>query len=229
MSGSVLTGWRLLVVRHRREPDDARASRLEVLGAWLGLWTPPRDVVVPPVPWPKVAAGVAGLLVVAALVALFVAPAIDEAKDERAAREQRERAAQTAASRAAQRDEQRARTGRAGGGRAAVLTAVEDAIGDDARARFDPDARHATCEPVAGADATAAKVAYACHSAIRDIVGAGDQEGASGVLAIPFRAVIDFERGTYAFCKVNPPPGEQAIPDPRDVVRLPEACRVPHA
>jgi hypothetical protein len=68
-------------------------------------------------------------------------------------------------------------------------------------------------------------VAYDCVSAIRDIVGAGEQEGAQGVLGIPFRAVVDWDRNAYAFCKVNPPPGEQIIPDPRSIVRLPRACR----
>jgi hypothetical protein len=68
-------------------------------------------------------------------------------------------------------------------------------------------------------------VAYDCTSAVRDIVGAGEQEGARGVLAIPFRAVIDFDRRRYAFCKVSPPPAEQVVPDPRGVVPLPQACR----
>src|SRR3712207_7944463 len=31
--------------------EEHRLSRWEVLGAWLRLWTPPREVEVPPVPW----------------------------------------------------------------------------------------------------------------------------------------------------------------------------------
>ena len=51
-------------------PQD-RLSRWEVLGAWLRLWTPPREAVVPPVPWRKVAVG--GALVLAAAVVAVVA------------------------------------------------------------------------------------------------------------------------------------------------------------
>ena len=49
--------------------------------------------------------------------------------------------------------------------------------------------------------------------------------GTRGSLGIPYRAVLDFGRARYAFCKVNPPPGEQVIPDPRKIVELPRACR----
>ena len=55
-----------------------KASKLEILGAWLGIWTPPRDVEVPPVPWRKVGYVALGVLAVAAAVAVFVAPAMDE-------------------------------------------------------------------------------------------------------------------------------------------------------
>lgn len=213
----------------RAERDPTQASSLEILGAWLHVWTPPRDVVIPPVPWGKVAAACGGVLLVAALVAIFVAPAIDDAKDRSAAKERRELAQRAAARRRAQELEQRPRFGTANGDRAAVLATIEAAIGADARRRFDPDARVASCEPAQGVDAAAVRVAYDCTSAVRDIVGAGRQEGARGVLAIPFRAVVDFGRGRYAFCKVNPAPGEQVIPDPAKLVELPEACRIPKA
>ena len=36
--------------------EERRLGRLEVLGAWLGVWTPPRGAVVPPVPWRPIAA-----------------------------------------------------------------------------------------------------------------------------------------------------------------------------
>lgn len=216
-------------MREKRERDPMTASRLEILGAWLRIWTPPRDVEIPPIPWRKVGIGFAGLLAVAALVAVFVAPAIDGSKDRSAAKAQAEQERQQAAQRARQRREQRAHFGRAGGSRQAVLAKIENEIGKDARDRFDKDARTAECDPVTGVDETAEKVAYDCVSGIRDIVGAGAQKGAVGVLAIPFRAVVDFARGTYAFCKVNPPPGEQVIPDPRKIVLLPKACQIPRA
>jgi hypothetical protein len=211
--------------------DKIRLSRFEILGAWLGLWTPPRDAQVPPVPWRKVAAGAAGLVVLAVLVALFVAPAVDEAKDERAAAQQRELAERRAARRARQIREQAPRRGTlpTGTARAVALQDVEQAIGADARRRFSRRAAPATCEPAPGVDVAADRVAYDCVTSIRRIVGAGEQEGAVGDLGIPYRAVLDFARARYAFCKLNPIPGEQVIPDPRDLVRLDAACRIPQA
>jgi hypothetical protein len=38
-----------------------------VLGAWLGVWTPPREADVPPIPWRKVALGAAAVAVAAGL------------------------------------------------------------------------------------------------------------------------------------------------------------------
>jgi hypothetical protein len=194
-----------------REP---KASRLEILGAWLGLWTPPRDVVIPPVPWRKVAIGAVLALVVCAAAYALIAPRIDSAKDERALR------------RAILRAEQTPRRGAAAGAtRGAALQTVEAAIVRDARERFAPNVTSASCEPVPGTDATRPRVAFDCFATVRDIVAGGGET--IGSLAIPFRAVVDFERGRYAFCKVNPPPGEQIIPDPRSVVTLPQACRTP--
>ena len=207
----------------REQDEPTKLSRAEVLGAWLGVWTPPRGAVVPPVPWVKVAAGVGVLAVAAVLVALLVAPAIDGAKDRRSTADARAEDQRAAARRARQRAEQRPRTGEIAGGGAVAERQVERAIGADARRRFDPDARAATCE-VAGPDDAASRVAYDCVAAVRDIVGAGAQEGARGQLGIPYRAIIDVDRGTYAFCKVNPVPGERVVPDPREVVDLPRAC-----
>ena len=200
--------------------DVPRASRLETLGAWLHLWTPPRDCEIPPVPWRKVAAGAGVLVLLGVLVALAVAPAIDERKDEGAAERQRIEDRERAARRERQRREQRAFTGPL-----TSLTAVEAKIGDDAERRFGADGRAADCEPVPGADPAAANVLYDCHVTIRELVGAGDQEGATGALTIPYRARLDETRDRYAFCKVNPRPGEQALRAPSaDDVQLPKVC-----
>ena len=197
-----------------------RASKLEILGAWLHLWTPPRDCEVPPIPWRNVAAGAGVLALVGVLVALVIAPAIDERKDESAAERQRIEDRERAARRERQRREQRAFTGPL-----TSLGAVEARIGADAKRRFGADGRPARCEPVAGADANAASVLYDCHVTVREIAGSGDQEGAAGALTIPYRARLDSERDRYAFCKVNPRPGEQALRAPQaDDVRLPKVC-----
>jgi hypothetical protein len=205
-----------------------KASRLEILGAWLGVWTPPRDVEIPPVPWRKVAAGAAVLVAAGLLVALVVAPAIDDAKRESAAEERRAVQARARAREARIRREQRPFTGRLARAatRGASLGAVEAAIGRDARERFGADGRPASCEPAPAQDAAARRVLFDCHVTLREIVGAGEQEGARGSLAIPYRARVDFGAGRFVFCKVNPRPGEQAIGTPEDIVPLPRPCRL---
>jgi hypothetical protein len=200
--------------------ETPRASRLETLGAWLHLWTPPRDCEVPPVPWPKVALGAAVLALAGVAVALVVAPAVDERKDEAAAERQRIEDRARAARRARQRAEQRALRGRAGS-----LRAVETAIGLDAQRRFETDGRPAECDPVPASEPTAAGALFDCHVIVSEIEGAGEQEGARGALTIPYRARYDAADQRYAFCKVNPRPGEQVIATPDSIVDLPPVCR----
>lgn len=202
------------------EPRRPRASRIEILGAWLRLWTPPRDVRVPPIPWPKVALGALALTAAGVLVALFVAPAIDERKDEGAAQEQRLDDLRTAGRRIAQREEQRAIRGPL-----TSLAGVEEAIGADAKRRFGADGRAAECEPVPGPELPPSQLLFDCHVTLREIVGAGEQEGAIGALTVPYRARLDTAADRYAFCKVNPRPGEQALGGPETIVPLPPPCR----
>jgi hypothetical protein len=196
-----------------------RASRLEILGAWLHLWTPPRDVEVPPVPWRKVAAGAALVGLAALAFALVAAPVIDDAKDEGAAERQREEERIQAERRERLRVEQLPRRGRSGS-----LPAVEAAIGADAEKRFGADGRPADCERAPGAKVTEAGVLYDCHVTIREIVAGGDQEGAQGALTVPYRARLDRKEGRYAFCKTNPRPGEQALQGPESIIELPPVC-----
>ncbi|HEV2811995.1 MAG TPA: hypothetical protein VGW10_01980 [Solirubrobacteraceae bacterium] len=208
-------------------PEKPRASRLEILGAWLHVWTPPRDVHVPPVPWRKVGIGAGVLVVLGVATALVVAPAIDDAKDRGAAERQAAEDRRAAARRARLIEEQRPRRGRlpAEASRIAALRLVQKDIGRDAQQRFGANGRPATCVTLPGADGTARRVVFDCLATVREIRGAGEQEGATGSLAIPYRAALDFEARRYVFCKVNPRPSEAALPDPRDVVEPPAECR----
>lgn len=61
---------------------------------------------------------------------------------------------------------------------------------------------------------------YECL-AIRSRVARGERN-AAGALGHPFIARVDFENRGYAFCKVEPPPGEKAIRVPTS--ELPEEC-----
>jgi hypothetical protein len=205
-----------------------RAGRWETLGAWLGLWTPPRDVEVPPPPSRRtLALAAAGLLALAAVVAFVVAPAVDEEKDRAAAQERAALERRLAARREAQRVQQRPRLGRlpAGASRAAALVAVEDRVLADARDRFLPRSPEADCRPFPPTEggrrraATARRAAFDCLAVESRLRG--------GRTGVPYRAVVDFGAGRYAFCRINPIASEQAVPDPRLVVRLEPPCRDP--
>jgi hypothetical protein len=229
-------------MRHARHPDEPpKATALEVLGAWLRVWTPPRDVEIPPVPWRRLAYLGAGLVVVAVIVALVVAPAIDTGKREDADRQVRAAAAAKAQREATARRDQRPRTGgdarlapaRSAAERRAVVAEVERAITADANRRFAQGTvtsrtRSTSCDPFPGGAAgqgavPARRAAYDCTALIRESIG----QGGPGRLGYPFRAIVDFEAATWAFCKVNPIPSEQSLPDPRTIVPLPAACRAP--
>ena len=71
-----------------RSPEHRKLSRWEVLGAWLRLWTPPRDVDVPPIPWRALAIGGAVLAVLAVLVVTVGIPAVQDDNRRTAEREQ---------------------------------------------------------------------------------------------------------------------------------------------
>ncbi|HWT91918.1 MAG TPA: hypothetical protein VN238_02905, partial [Solirubrobacteraceae bacterium] len=58
-----------------------KLSPFEVVGAWLGVWTPPRDARVPPVPWRALALWMLALLVIGGAAYAAIAPQVDEAKD----------------------------------------------------------------------------------------------------------------------------------------------------
>jgi hypothetical protein len=205
-----------------------RAGRWETLGAWLRVWTPPRDVEVPPPPSGRVLAlAAAALLGVAAVVAFVVAPLVDDGKDRAAAQERAALERRLAARREAQRVQQRPRVGRlpAGASRAAALSAVEARVLADARERFLPRSPEVDCRPFPPTEggrrraATARRAAFDCLA-----IESAQRRARTG---LPYRAVVDFGAERYAFCRINPIASEQAIPDPRLVVALEAPCRDP--
>src|SRR5215213_2426931 len=78
-----------------------KASLPETVGAWMKLWTPPRDVEVPPPPAPRT-------LAIRGALALLV-PAVDSSKDRAAAADAREAAQRRAETRRRTIAEQRPR------------------------------------------------------------------------------------------------------------------------
>jgi hypothetical protein len=229
------------------EKERQRATALESLGAWLRIWTPPRDVEIRPVPKRALFAAGAGLVLVGIAIAVLVAPAIDDSKQQAGARE---RAAEDARREVAARrraesqrpttaalDGPRAPAGSSAGARraarAALVTEVEQRITASAQARaaageFRRPTGPTACEPAPGTpeaatDLTVRRGVFNCHTTVRPIAATETNE--AGSLSYPFRAVIDFTTYRATWCKTSPPPGERIVPDPRRVAELPRACR----
>ena len=222
----------------------------ERIGAWLRVWTPPRDVEVPAVPVRGLAVAGVAVLALAAVAVAVVAPAIDASKDRTAAREARERAERQAVRRARiireqrpQRSVERDLRPAAGApaaerlaARARLLERAQTAISADAvrRARAGelkgrPGATE--CNPYPPRDEgerpeqdlRARFGSYDCVVAVREIEAT--ETNVAGTLGYPFRAVLDFRSFAVTWCRTNPIPGERVVPDPRTVVELPPACR----
>jgi hypothetical protein len=194
--------------------------------------------------WVKATLGLAAAAAVVA--AVLVATGVGEEERERTAREGRERAAARAAllrrierEQAPRREQGRRPSGRLSvaqeqAARRRLLGDVEAAVLSDARARV--RARElrgpilsASCEPYppsvsrtgAETDVSAPAGRYECL-AVTSRVPATERNPA-GAVGYPFLVRVDFERFSYAFCKVSPPPGELAIPGP-ELPRVPRAC-----
>jgi hypothetical protein len=207
-----------------RRPNQL--SRWEILGAWLRLWTPPREAVVPPVPWRKVAIG-GGLVLAAAVVALVV---LLNTESERTAAEQR--AARAAAARhAAFLDsvERRQAPTRGAGpaepesvpARRALLAAARASIATVAADRTPRTVRGVDCEPFPRRlDATPPTDDLARTAAAYDCLGV-TARFSTGAIGVPFRLVVRFGRGRYAFCEIVPLGDRDRLSHP-----LPGACRL---
>jgi hypothetical protein len=231
-------------MRHGGE-TARRANAFEVVGAWLHIWVPPRDVEIPEVPWRKLAIG-AGIGVVALGIALAIMiPRIDAGKDSRAAQDEATRARAQVENKARIRREQAphhggapdlkppagASAGQRAAARAQLTTRLEDDVMADARDRAAKGLIRAvrgptTCEPGRGFSGAKAFGVMDCFVVARPIERTS--RTAAGAIGYPFRAVVDYRHFTYAWCKVEGIPGEMMIPDPHKLVALPKACQAPN-
>lgn len=219
-----------------QDPSRAMASdRYEPLPGIAGI---PKWV------WGKLprAARVAVALLPFATIALILllGPGIDEAKDRRAAAE-REQRAQQAAERVAQlRAEQRPHfergtpAGRDLAARSALVSSVPGAIQADARGRvvagaLDGPIRSVECEPYprsvdgrgAHLDPSQPTGRYSCLAVTRAVPATEHNEASS--IGHPYRVLVHFDTGRFAFCKVSGRPGEGSI-ERHILVTVPEAC-----
>jgi hypothetical protein len=221
-----------------------RASAFEVVGVWLHVWTAPRDVDVPPVPWRKLAIGTGiGAVVLAAALAVMI-PRIDSGKTLRAAQDRAFKNHAIAVNRARIVHEQRPRHGadaalepaagatatEVAAARTQLVHSVESAILADSQARSRAGEMRkvegpTTCSPTPGTKTGGPIGVFDCFTVSRRIQGT--ERTSAGIIGYPFRAVVDFRTFSYAWCKTEQFPGEKLIPDPRLVVQLPPACQAP--
>ena len=210
-----------------------QASWWEILGAWLRVWTPPRDVEIPS---PRIAIVAAVVVVGAGTVAVvtLVAPAIDRAKDRDAARAAQATSAFRAAEEKRLAIQQRARHGRAvavgrmwAGGRrdgamAALVASAQTNIARDARARvaareLSGRIRRVSCTP--RERDRGERVHLECVA----VTGEHRHRGILAQTGHPFLVGASLRSGRYAWCKDNPGSAEGTYGKSVQV-RLPAAC-----
>lgn len=196
-----------------KEPtqQQPRLTRWETVGAWTGIWTPPKGVEVPPVPVRKLVMwGIVGALVIAGLLALLIPP-LQHGKEEGAAKLAREHAAQVRQEAARLRTDQRVH--RATFTTTAPVVELEDAITADARARVAAGTlkgpiQTTTCKPAGvGSMRYPQSTVYNCFVAT-NANAPGEGKDVLGI-GYPFIATIYHARHRLAWCKENPQPGEK--------------------
>lgn len=221
----------------------ARLGAWSVLGAWLRIWTPPKGVEVPPVPVRSLALGGLAVGLVLAGGVLLASQRIGASRQAAEAEERRASDARRASERRRLALEQRPRSGRGPStasprsraeerrARRSLLRRLERAIDADARARLEAGTLagrrivETRCSPYPATSERAREEAaqstrrasYSCIALtvrVPGVVGLGH----------PFLAVVDYDDSSYVWCKVNPVAGERAVPDPKSLVPLPEAC-----
>jgi hypothetical protein len=218
----------------RRRRDPTSLSALEKAGAWLGIWTPPKGVPIPPVPTRKLAVSALAAAAALGLLAAWAVPRIEHGKDVGAARERRARVARERVERRRLAADQRPRTTRVGGRPArpaALVPELERAITADARARarrglIDGPIVRTVCEHVdiGGEERLAAVLGrYRCTALSRPNRSIPGFPFAGGY---PFIATIRFRERRLTWCKENPRPGEGAT-RAAIAVKLSRSCAGP--
>jgi len=226
-----------------RSRQQRKLSRWEVLGAWTRLWTPPRDVEVPPIPWRALGIGAFVVLVLAVVVVAVGIPAVQKHNRDT---ESREKAADQVRLRALIRRLAALQVSHRAAGepakdvpaRQALVRALEAKILFDARARvrakeeaMQGPIRRVECRPgrrsgaggvVPQNELKLARAGYDCTAVTSDITG---HKGA--VIGYPFKGVVDFGTGALVWCRTNPPPGELVATDPSKIPTLPLECHDP--
>ncbi len=199
-------------MRSATKSRKTRLTRWEILGAWLHLWTAPKGLDVPPVPWRKVALYGALTAVAVVVAALLIIPPLNEGKQKGEAERAREEAAAVAAERARLTADQRVHRLTVAAG-TPLVPALEAGIKADAEARVKAKKLggpilSAKCEQAGPNSIRFAgtrvykcfvKTATGLQGEGQDILGAG----------YPFVATVYEKKRTVAWCKQNPSADEK--------------------
>ena len=204
------------------------------------MWTAPKGVEVPAIPWRRVALSATAAVVGLMAAGVVVVPLIEEGKRDAERRERTEREAAARREEARLREDQRLHIGKsslrdAGGApaesrrvRRILRRELEAAITRDARGRV---RRGALDGPIVDTNCVPSRPADAGLSSrsglFKCFVVSGESVGARGVPLVsgyPFVATIDYRDGTLAWCKTNPRAGEKAGGSTLARVRLSRAC-----
>lgn len=183
----------------------------------------------------RIVAGAVGALAFAGLVVAAVVeiPKITDTKRDNAAEERRDRAAALELQRRRLIAEQRPHRGVSpvvpaltAARRRAVVGEVEAGITADARrrvaaGRLDPPApRYTTCEKLPYARDTAAVGRLSCTAVTSEVRREGER---AGIVGYPFRALVHYDSGRYAWCKVSGHAGEGSFTHSTGV-GVPQVC-----
>jgi hypothetical protein len=188
-------------------PPEPGLSRWEIIGAWLQIWTAPKGVEVPAVPWRKLALGAVASAAIIGAAAAIAVPQIDKGKRIGAAERARDAAAAANAERARLRADQRVHSVTVPAG-ADLATSLEAALTADARARvraktITGPVLSTNCDPISASVAQYpgsrvykcfVKTATGLRGEGRDVLGTG----------YPFVATIYTKQRRVAWCKQNP-------------------------
>ena len=225
---------------------ERRANPLEILGAWLHVWVPPRDAYVPPIPWKKIGMTFAAVLVVTGIALAILVPRIDDHKEQTAAANAEYKRAAVEKNRARINKLQQARHGEAksllppAGALAAqratakqqLLVHIQEDMYEDARARAARgEMKMVTtppkCEHTPGTPTSGDVGVFDCFMITSRIPMGKDNP--AGALGYPFRAVVNYKTFEYDYCKTELIPGEMLVLAPEDVTLLPKQCQGPKA
>jgi hypothetical protein len=178
-----------------------------------------------------IAGGIVAVLAAAGIAWLIASPSIDSSKRSNAARSAAEQAAFIRSEIKRLKIDQRLERGQGARPREttrALVTDLQNAINADALARVKAGTikgpiRRTTCQPVSFGPLVpnARRGGYECIAVQADIQKVSER---GGVLGYPFWAVVDYRRGRFAWCKVNPKPGEMATQTHEPVVDPPAGC-----